>query len=113
MQKSEAIEIHCLTEIIETCFVAMVLQGRHLISLEHSVSHQAVIDILKARFPQLDFGSDADQKAPYRVVSTEKAQRELGLHVRPIEETIIDGAMTAFQLGLACPQFRDSHVQQA
>ena len=48
MQGNEIIEIHCLTEIVETCFVAMVLQGRHLISLEHSISHQAVIDILKA-----------------------------------------------------------------
>ncbi len=32
-----------------------------------------------------------------------QARKELGIYVRPVEETIIDWALTLFQLGLASP----------
>lgn len=33
-----------------------------------------------------------------------QARKDLGVFVRPIEETVVDWALTSFQLGLASPQ---------
>ncbi|KAK9804387.1 hypothetical protein WJX72_010574 [[Myrmecia] bisecta] len=78
-------------------------KGRYIISHETTTSVRTLTNILKKRFPGLKFG-DGEDFPPQRVVDTSKARKELGLQLIPLEESLVDAALTEFQLGIATPQ---------
>lgn len=60
---------------------------------------------LQERFPQFDIPL-GDEKAPKDSVDASKAQRELGLEVTSLKETIVDMAQTLIATGIAHPRRR-------
>ncbi|KAK9804404.1 hypothetical protein WJX72_011202 [[Myrmecia] bisecta] len=78
-------------------------KGRYIVSHETTTSVRTLTNILKKRFPGLKFG-DGEDAPPHRLVDASKARKELGLQLIPLEESLVDAALTEFQLGIATPQ---------
>ncbi len=59
------------------------------------------------RFPEYEFAAGAAEEAQERV-NNSRVQRELGLAITPVRETVLDMAATLLQLGLAQPKRRQA-----
>ena len=55
------------------------------------------------RFPEFEFEPGADLGCT-ESLDNSKAEKELGLQLRPVKEAICDMAVTLIQLGLAAPK---------
>jgi hypothetical protein len=55
------------------------------------------------RFPEYDIPAGDDKPAELQF-DVSKTEGELGVHNRPLKETIVDGAVTLIQLGIAKPR---------
>jgi hypothetical protein len=58
--------------------------------------------VVQKRFPQYAI-PDGEVQPSEEKIDNSKAERELGLHVLPLEETLVDMAVTLISLGLAHP----------
>ncbi len=57
------------------------------------------------RFPDYEFGA-GDAGEPEELINNSRVQRELGLAITPVKETLQDMAATLVALGLAQPKRR-------
>ena len=55
------------------------------------------------RFPDYDIPTGEDKPAELQF-DVSKTEKELGVHNRPLRETIVDGAVTLVELGIAKPR---------
>ena len=58
---------------------------------------------LQERFPEYDIAAGEDKPAEL-LFDVSKTEGELGVHTRPLKETIVDGAVTLIELGIANPR---------
>lgn len=56
-------------------------------------------------FPEYEF-ADVRCMSDDRVLDHSKAKRELGIQLRPMQETILDMARCMYQLGVATPKLK-------
>ena len=54
------------------------------------------------RFPEFDIAAGEDKPAELQF-DVSKTENELGVHNRPLRETVVDGAVTLVELGIANP----------
>ena len=58
---------------------------------------------LQERFPEYDIPAGEDKPAELQF-DVSKTESELGVHNRPLRETVVDGAVTLIDLGIAKPR---------
>ncbi|KAL3150817.1 hypothetical protein ABBQ32_000577 [Trebouxia sp. C0010 RCD-2024] len=80
-------------------------KGRYIISQRKPITPKLVSDTLQARFPQFQIPNGEEAEAPDKIDNS-KAAQELGLQVTPVEETLVDMAVTLIQLGIAKPRLK-------
>jgi len=61
--------------------------------------------VLQERWPQYEFEVGPEVPCPENV-DTSRLPTELGLHLRPTQETVLDMAASLMQLGVAMPRCR-------
>eukprot|EP00877_Chromochloris_zofingiensis_P003091 jgi/Chrzof1/12783/Cz07g07130.t1 len=85
-------------------------QGRYLLSEGKQYPSQYGVDVFKRRFPQFQFPKGEDGKIQ-ETVDNSKVQKELGLPIRPAEETWIDQAVAMIQLELVKPKLAQEQAE--
>jgi hypothetical protein len=60
------------------------------------------------RYPQYQFTDDVNDRSFDFSVNNSKAERELGISLRPLQETVLDMAASMLQLGIAEPKLRSN-----
>lgn len=61
---------------------------------------------LQERFPQYQMTDDVNERCIDWSVDNSKAARELGISLRPLQETVLDMARSMLQLGIVEPQLK-------
>ncbi len=59
--------------------------------------------MLQERFPEYDIPAGEDKPAELQF-DVSKTEDELGVYNRPLKETVVDGAVTLIDLGIATPR---------
>ncbi|KAI3433285.1 hypothetical protein D9Q98_003104 [Chlorella vulgaris] len=79
--------------------------GRYIVANSHSTPPHLISAWLQERFPEHVFGECAVEESKEKV-NNWRIQRELGLAITPVKETVLDMATTLVRLGLATPKPR-------
>ncbi|KAL4443929.1 hypothetical protein ABPG75_011666 [Micractinium tetrahymenae] len=79
--------------------------GRYIVSNSHSTPGAHISAWLQERFPDFEFAA-GDPGEPEEQINNSRVQRELGLAITPVKETVLDMAATLVALGLAQPKQR-------
>ncbi|PSC68689.1 diaminohydroxyphosphoribosylaminopyrimidine deaminase [Micractinium conductrix] len=83
--------------------------GRYIVAASHSTPAALISGWLQERFPECAFeAGEAGQ--PEEKNSNSRVQKELGLALTPVKETIQDMASTLVALGLAVPKLRQQQA---
>lgn len=79
-------------------------RGRYIVANPATTPSQEILEVLKGRFPEFQFGESETQEESTQVVNPSKAIGELGLRITPVQSTLIDMAVTMIVLGVAQPR---------
>lgn len=78
--------------------------GRYIISQPHSICAQDITTFIKRHFPMADI-PDGKPAPVVQLVDPSKASRELGVSLRPVEETIVDAVNSLLALEISKPSW--------
>lgn len=81
--------------------------GRYIVANSHSTPASDISAWLQERFPDCEFAAGEAGQAEEKV-NNGRVQRELGLAITPVKETVQDMAATLVALELAAPKHKES-----
>ncbi|PRW58359.1 diaminohydroxyphosphoribosylaminopyrimidine deaminase [Chlorella sorokiniana] len=82
---------------------APAASGRYIVAASHTTPAAHISAALQERFPEYAF-EDGEAGEPQPSINNSRVQRELGLAITPVRETLQDMAATLIALGLAQPK---------
>eukprot|EP01122_Echinamoeba_exundans_P006964 TRINITY_DN2050_c0_g1_i2.p2 TRINITY_DN2050_c0_g1~~TRINITY_DN2050_c0_g1_i2.p2 ORF type:complete len:116 (-),score=28.23 TRINITY_DN2050_c0_g1_i2:119-466(-) len=100
----------CVVDVRDVCDAHIAAmerpeaKGRHIVSSKSGLQPSYCAKVLKEAFPTLPIDVEGhkqfDEKVPQEIFDASKAERELGIKFRPVEQSLIDMAKSLLEFGI-------------